>query len=80
MSDGTAYPTGQFTPHDRGRIRATVSTVEGYELARERRAWLRHQARMWIKWGGSTMGAVVFILHFWPSIVEILAIIVKAAQ
>jgi hypothetical protein len=80
MSDGTAYPTGQFTPQDRGRIRATVHTVEQQRVARERWLWLRNQVRMWIKWGGSTMGVVAFIIHFWPSIAEIFAVIVRAAK
>lgn len=80
MSDGTAYPTGQFTPQDRGRIRATVHVVEGYEATREKRLWLREQVRMWFKWGGSAMGVAAFVIHFWPQIAEVFAIIVKAAQ
>jgi len=80
MSDGTAYSTGHFTPQDRGRIRATVSTVDGYEKARERRLWLRDQVRMWMKWGGSSMVVVVFVIHFWPQIVEIFAIVIKASK
>ena len=80
MSNEADHSEKPFAPHERKRIRATVDTVDGWVTLQERREWLIVQSKMWIKWAGSSMAVVAFVEHFWPTIVDIVTIILKASQ
>lgn len=77
MSNDLSRP---FSPDDRSRIRTVVSTVEHWVDKDSKKAWLMVQAKMWAKWAGGAFGVVAAAIHYWPTILDVVAVILKAPK